>query len=426
MRWWSLVVLGACVLSPTASWAYGEGEDIPWASRVIHLLTNEARCDIGEALSECGAHCDAEWSCYGLSLPPVYWDDELYRAAQFHATMVSATEGASWGCMQHDSPCTLKSTVAQDFPAVCDGRPACACEEGAAVCGQKGTSFGDRIGMFASGMTGMGENIAVASTPLATFESWIFEDGELTGCEFSSANGHRRNILNSGYDSLGVGWIEGKQSVQDFKSGGDHHEIITSGSHYVDGDGVLWFKFHTYVGKAEIDEPTLRPIIGKATLSFGGECHSMEPIRLVDSSFSNVVWGVSDVGSSKTCVPYFFEGIDDDGRVTRYPTTGYLLYQCDKAWSAEGQTESCIKSASCTQAEKCASALPLYCQQGRWEYAYEQFCKEKSDGTWSMEAFSNCDCQISRKPASLSWWMCLIVLPVGIALRARRLGRREG
>jgi hypothetical protein len=40
-------------------------------------------------------------------------------------------------------------------------------------------------------------------------------------------------------------------------------------------------------------------------------------------------------------VPYFFEAKDASGTITRYPTTGSLLYNCGSSWSSTEET-SCF------------------------------------------------------------------------------------
>ena len=100
----SVVIAFAMIMTllPSTVMAYGEGEDIPMDARAIHLLTNEARTNTREALALCGDNCSETIECYAETLPPLYWDDGLYKAAQFHANMLSYIT-----CMQHDSPCTL-------------------------------------------------------------------------------------------------------------------------------------------------------------------------------------------------------------------------------------------------------------------------------------------------------------------------------
>ena len=215
---------------PALAFGYGEGEDIPYESRAIHLMTNEARTAPREALADCGKNCSEGKDCYEKSVAPLYWHEDLYHAAQFHANMMN-----DLSCMQHNSPCTLVSSVATDFPDTCDGKVACACEGGTAKCYTNGTGTFDRIGMFYKGGGARAENIvqsASAGKPLSMFNQWLFE--ESTGsCGNVSGNGHRASILSPTYHVIGVG-VSGKYGTQDF---GDlkNTEVLTSGSHYQDG-----------------------------------------------------------------------------------------------------------------------------------------------------------------------------------------------
>lgn len=96
------VIVSALILFPVMLWAYGEGGDIPYTSRAIHLM-NEARLDSAYALRDCGANCSEGVSCYQKTVDPHYWNDEFFRAAQFHANMLSILDN----CMQDTSPCEL-------------------------------------------------------------------------------------------------------------------------------------------------------------------------------------------------------------------------------------------------------------------------------------------------------------------------------
>ena len=124
-----LCVFFAAALVPAISFAYGEGDDIPYNARAIHLLTNEARTDPAVALETCGNNCAEGLACYEGARQPLYWRTDLAHAAQFHAKMTS-----DLSCMQHPSPCELVSTIADDYPDKCDGSVACACVGGTASC----------------------------------------------------------------------------------------------------------------------------------------------------------------------------------------------------------------------------------------------------------------------------------------------------
>ena len=306
-------------LLPSTVMAYGEGEDISMDARAIHLLTNEARTNTREALALCGDNCSETIECYAETLPPLYWDDGLYKAAQFHANMLSYIT-----CMQHDSPCTLVSTVASDFPDTCDGNPTCACVEKSATCGSVGTQTYSRIQMFASQPNS--ENLASAIGAVGSFELWIYEDGNGSGCEFTPHNGHRWNILSSSSKFVGVGYASYIAS-QDFGLMGTKGGALSSGAHYAKG-GSTWFKTHYYASNE----------VSKVTVKFADQCVDLSKTR---GTLTNGVWGTSDISASGECVPYFFEAKDASGTITRYPTTGSLLYNCGSSWSSTEET-SCF------------------------------------------------------------------------------------
>ena len=316
-----LMMIACGTLLPATVFAYGEGEDISMDARAIHLLTNEARTNTREALATCGSNCSETLECYPETLPPLYWNDGLYRAAQFHANMLTSLH-----CMQHDSPCTLVSTVATDFPDACDGNPSCACVGGTASCGSVGTKTFARIQMFASGASS--ENLASAIGAAGSFDLWLFEDGEGSGCEFTMSNGHRWNILSSESKSVGVGYASYIAS-QDFGWNAPETSVLTAGANYTKS-GTTWFKTHYYhtVGAT------------KVTLKLADQCIDLSKTRGTDT---NGVWGTSEANASGNCVPYYFEAKDANGTVTRFPTTGSLLYNCDKSWTADA-AESCFAS----------------------------------------------------------------------------------
>ena len=65
----SIVLLSLIV--PAVAFGYGEGEDIPEGSRVIHLLTNEARTNTKDALASCGTSCSEGLDCHKEVLNPL-------------------------------------------------------------------------------------------------------------------------------------------------------------------------------------------------------------------------------------------------------------------------------------------------------------------------------------------------------------------
>ena len=315
---------------PSLAYGYGEGSDIPEGSRIIHLLTNEARTNTKDALASCGKACSEGLECHSEVLPPLYWDDGLYRAAQFHSNMLNNTPNTPQvPCVQHYSPCTLNSDVAAKFPKECDGSPSCACTTHQATCNQDGTTPPARVMMFADSFSA--ENLASAlANPYDTFMLWLYEDGKQSGCEQNSNNGHRFNILGAS-TRIGVGYALAKQgnafgvATQDFsRSRPSETPALTAGAAYSDNKD-LWFKTHYYSKTAA----------SKVTVTLEGAQTELNKTRGTDT---NGVYGSKDIAKPAKCAKYYFEATDTAGTTTRFPTTGYLLYQCESSWQSEQST----------------------------------------------------------------------------------------
>ncbi len=341
------ILCKTCVLAvlcglPSISFAYGEGEDIPHGARVIHLLTNEARASIPDALAECGANCSEGLSCFPETLPPLWWDNDLYRMAQFHTVLQ-----AYLGCTcQHNSPCQISSTIGRDYPDTCDGHPACACTDGANTCNESGTDISVRARYFTSNF--QGENVAWSgngsydghkSGPYKTFFQWLHEKGNVSTCTRNSSNGHRFNILSSNYVTMGVGFdiqnvyysmwntkYYGLYATQDFGNRTSEKPVLTAGSNYIDDKSVLHFDTHYYSDVAA----------SKVVLSLNGKCIELSRTH---GTANNGSYGTTSVSEPDKCTPYMFEVQDAKGTVSRFPTSGSLLYSinttaklCDKSW----------------------------------------------------------------------------------------------
>ena len=322
------IALIAMAALPSVAYGYGEGADIPEGSRVIHLLTNEARTNTKEALANCGEACSEGLDCHQEVMDPVYWDDDLYRAAQFHASMLNAINKTDQTpCMQHNSPCTLKSNAASNFPNKCDGSPSCACEGGKASCDNQGTSASERVKMFSAGYSA--ENLAsTSSTPYGAFMLWLYENAKGDGCKWSMNNGHRFNIFSAS-KRVGVGYTDAREGMyygitaQDFNSlAPEETPALTSGAAYIE-KGTLWFKTHYFAQTAA----------QKVTVTIDGVQSELSKTRGTDL---NGVYGSSSITEPAKCAEYFFESTDTSGVVTRFPTTGVLLYACETSWKGVG------------------------------------------------------------------------------------------
>jgi hypothetical protein len=304
-----------------AAAALGEPRDgFPtWEERVVHVWTNRARQDPAADLASC-AVC-AEKACYAPR-PPLTWSHGLARAARFHsANLVLA------GCgLQHASPCMLVSDLgAQYTPGPCDGRPACACEGGAATCGSTGTSFSARIGLFTTG--GGAENIARGSNdPVSTFYQWLHEPDADTSCGWRIANGHRANILGA-TAQLGVG-KHATTWTQNFGSGGTPDGIV-GGVHYPRTGATIAFRANWHRPSAAA--PTAR-------VNVDGVCHAMTLERGTAASGTYLA-SVSGLGSG--CRRYYFTFLAAGGAEVTYPTTGAYGVGCAEDFSATERPPAC-------------------------------------------------------------------------------------
>src|SRR5262245_30735392 len=84
----------------------------PW-ERALLMAANRARSDPAMVKGPSSAMYPAR--------APLVLDDNLARAARFHATTLEMGRAP----LMHNSPCLLKPDVAS---AGCDGNPACACQ----------------------------------------------------------------------------------------------------------------------------------------------------------------------------------------------------------------------------------------------------------------------------------------------------------
>src|SRR5205085_4627242 len=98
---------------------------------------------------------------------------------------------------------------------------------GTQACNTACTAWNARIALF--GANASGEIIASGTDPDGAFYQWLYEPYGATTCGYSSSNGHRWNILESG-PAIGYGAGAG-QSVGDFGGSGTLGKIA-SGSHY--------------------------------------------------------------------------------------------------------------------------------------------------------------------------------------------------
>src|SRR6185369_16065667 len=187
----ALLVLSAVALDGSPARAVGEPVNgFPnWAERVVHEWANRARVDPQVEMNACGAPC-LEHACYAAAMPPLTWNEALNRAARYHSD-----EMVRQGYFAHNSACTVVSNISTLYPATCNGAASCACVGGTKACSPTCTDFGARVERF--GGSPSGEIIVSTSDPDQSFYIWLFEPGDTTSCQFTSANGHRWLILKS-------------------------------------------------------------------------------------------------------------------------------------------------------------------------------------------------------------------------------------
>lgn len=309
----SVVFLGCAPLDasePHASVAaLGEPMDgFPsWEERVVHVWTNRARADPAADLASCTV-C-AERACYSPA-PPVVWNHNLARAARFHSANL-----VLGGCgLQHDSPCTVLSTIGTLYtPGTCDGAPSCACQSGTFTCGSTGTAFGTRVGYF--GSPASAENIARGRTdPVQTFYQWLHENDPSSACGWRIANGHRANILG-GSRALGVG-MSGTTWTQDFGSSGAPSGIV-GGVHYPRTGSAIELRANWY--------STAAP--RSAQVSVNGTCTALTVER---GTATNGTY-LASVSGLTGCNRYVFHFVDSAGADVTFPTSGAFTIGCGAA-----------------------------------------------------------------------------------------------
>lgn len=281
-----------------------------WYERMVHVLTNRARCDPAAALVDCSPCGDVDLGCYD-PLPPVQWDENLNHAARFHATNLTDSHCG----MMHNSPCQLDATIGSTYPDVCDGSVSCACA-GAVNCA--GNNFGERIALFGySGVTG--ENIApLIYNPFTVLDMWLLEPMTSFLCGFycqgaNDCNGHRYNILNGSATRFGAG-AHGDYVVQDFGGVGDIDQKIPSAAHYPeDGGSTTEFRVNWY----DSAPPT------GALVNIDGQCYSMTLER--GSGANGTYLYTTEISG---CSRYYFEFRDSDDQLVAYPETGSYGIGC--------------------------------------------------------------------------------------------------
>ena len=316
MLWLILLWLAVAMLGSAAP-CFAVGEPVNgfpnWYERMVHVLTNRARCDPDAALVGCDPCGDVDLGCYE-PVAPVQWDANLNRAARFHSLNLRDS-----GCgMLHNSPCTLESDIGTTFPDACDGSVSCACVGGTASC--FGTGNWDRLGLFGITTGYRGENIvAYLADPFMAFDLWLLESMTTETCDFhcsayDNCNGHRMNILNADFTRLGVGSSVGGVTVQDFWGGGDVDQKIPSACHFPQNGGAgTEFRVNWYDSAAP----------GQAWVNIDGACFAMALERGTGNNGTYLyTTAITD------SVRYYFEFRDAGNVLVTYPETGSFGIGC--------------------------------------------------------------------------------------------------
>ena len=295
---------------------YGEpnGTFPNWQERVIAQLTNRARVDPATELAACPSGRCAEAACYSPKAP-LFWLYDLNQAARFH----SLTMGM-FPFFAHSTPCALFGDINSRYPGSSNGSFASSCSSSGT------TTAGSRVNLF--GATYRGENAAAGqSTPHSAFYGWLYEPTSSSACGFSSANGHRHNILNNSGPGVGIGHAQVAGSpyshywTQDFGGSGSIPKI-PSGSHWTaanrfrdpggnDNSVEFWANWY--------DPSDGGPTAATVVLDNVPVVMTLARGTAANGAFTATVSGVSTA-----CHTYYFSFVDASLEPVRYPGTGVL------------------------------------------------------------------------------------------------------
>jgi MYXO-CTERM domain-containing protein len=274
-----------------------------WQERVLLVYVNRARADPATDLAGC-TQC-ADKACYS-AVVPLDWAFGLNRSSRFHSANLEYANA-----FQHDSPCALVANLSSVYvpTGTCLGEVSCACV-GGVLSGS--TVWSDRINLFYSTGTA-GENIAYGyATPSQTFYQWLWEPDASSTCGFSSANGHRYNILDGVYRVMGNGFYTVSRDMwtQDFSGGTTVTGTLIAGGHepqYVSGS--VDFRVNYY----DTGAPS------SALVNVDGTCTAM---TLERGTSTNATYHVAMSLAGSTCHSYRFEFVRPGGATIYLPGAG--------------------------------------------------------------------------------------------------------
>jgi len=288
-----------------------------WSERVVLEWMNRARVDPQTEMTTCGTAC-GDAACY-VPVMPLVWSESLNHAARFHSD-----EMTKQGYFDHNSHCAIASNIDTTYPVACDASASCACTSSGT------TLWNSRVALFGIGATG--EIIAGTPDPNRAFYLWLYEQATVTGCGFTTVNGHRWLILTS-MGSVGVG-VSGNDAVGDF-SAGDPPYKIPSAAHYPKQAATvaLWANWYD----------TAAPKSANAVVD--GKCTTMSLQR---GTPKNGAWSANANGVGSGCHRYYFSLIDSANNEYTYPVTGSLGIgdaSCDD-WNSTRTTAKCSTSTT--------------------------------------------------------------------------------
>lgn len=257
-----------------------------WNERSLQMFTNACRMDpVGFNESYVLVPTILLPATYPAVLP-VRWNYDLNRSSRFHANEMAG------GCpFRHES---------------CDG-----------------TSPFTRIKSYYTNSPKIGENIAGGhSDPLSSFIQWIRDDVGNPGVpavDGSGQDGHRRNIMDGGFQEMGCGYAHGSGSlhdywVQDFGGGvSPFTSPIYDGTHqFAPGDQTVFFvNYYDPSGK----KPQ------SASVIVDGASTALE---LGIGVFSRGTY-FAVIPSANHCRKYRFEFTDGNAGAWRYPEAGDFI-----------------------------------------------------------------------------------------------------
>ena len=187
-----------------------------------------------------------------------------------------------------------------------------------------GTGIWDRLAEFGISTGWRGENIAWFGDPWQVFYAWFWEPTSNPTCNATIENGHRHNILNGNFTTLGVGGAGG-YTVQDFSSIESITEKILAGAHYPETGGSIDFRANYFDGAAPQE----------AMVNIDGTCYAMSVER---GSATNGTYMYS-ASFSNSCHEYYFIFVDSGNQRHYYPDSGSFGVNCANEWTSNRPAE---------------------------------------------------------------------------------------